>query len=80
MVVSPYGGGEWSRSDYEAMMCGCLVMKPRADAFSVFPPSLFVPDQTVLSVHQDWVDLENKTVAILQVKTLTQINLSPNLK
>jgi hypothetical protein len=33
VFVSPWGWGEWSHKDFEAMMCGCLVVKPGPDSY-----------------------------------------------
>jgi hypothetical protein len=38
LVVSPWGWGEWSHKDFEILMSGCVVIKPRTDIFRLHPP------------------------------------------
>ena len=38
VVVSPWGWGEWSHKDFEIVMAGCVLVKPRVDAFRMYPP------------------------------------------
>ena len=40
VVVSPYGAGEWAPGDLEALLCGCLLVKPRPTALATYPPPL----------------------------------------
>ncbi|KAK9815526.1 hypothetical protein WJX72_005128 [[Myrmecia] bisecta] len=64
IFVSPYGAGEWSHKDFEAMMCGCLVMKPRAGAFTTYP-AVFQPGLTVVDVDVGWANLEHNSLDML---------------
>lgn len=38
VLVSPWGWGEWSLKDHEAILCGCLVLKPEAGRYTAQPP------------------------------------------
>ena len=37
-MLSPWGWGEWSHKDFEIIMSGCVLVKPRADSFLIYPP------------------------------------------
>ena len=67
VFISPYGVGEWTHLDFQAMMCGCLVVKPGAGRFATYP-GVFVPDDMVMSVHVEWDDLRDKLQLIFQVR------------
>ena len=54
------------------MMCGCLVLKPGAARFAAYP-SVFTPDELIVSVSMDWGDLRDKLQLIFQVGETTQL-------
>eukprot|EP00884_Botryococcus_braunii_P023158 jgi/Botrbrau1/9526/Bobra.0211s0017.1 len=59
LVVSPYGLAEWSDLDFDAMLNGCLLFKPRAGSLMAFP-DVFHPDEAVIEVAVDWKDLDRR--------------------
>ena len=66
VYVSPYGAGEWTHMDFQAMICGCLVLKPGAMHFATYP-NVFQPGEMVLSANVGWGDLREKILNIFQV-------------
>jgi hypothetical protein len=59
VVVSPFGWGEITWRDYEAVCYGGLLIKPRVDHIDV-EPNIFIPDQTYVPLKWDYSDLEEK--------------------
>ena len=59
MCVCPYGYGELCWRDFEAALCGCLVLKPDM-AHMETAPDLFVPHQTYVPLAWDYSDLREK--------------------
>jgi hypothetical protein len=55
ICVSPFGYGELCWRDFEAVLCGCLLVKPSMNHVST-NPNIFIADQTYAPV--DW-DFEN---------------------
>lgn len=56
ICVSPFGYGELCYRDFEAMACGCLLVKP--DVSHVLTrPDLLVPGETYVPVRWDYSDL-----------------------
>ena len=53
VVVSPYGAGEWAPGDLEALLCGCLLVKPRPAALAAYPPPLRA-GHALLGAGADW--------------------------
>eukprot|EP00887_Chlorella_sp_A99_P001117 scaffold14.g1117.t1 len=64
IVVSPWGWGEWSHKDFEIMMAGCLLVKPRTESFTIYPP-MFEAGETVVNVKEDFSDLEAQVLPLL---------------
>ncbi len=58
VVVSPWGWGEACYRDYEGLLAGCVVIKPRSD-FVVSSPDIFQGGY-FLYCKPDWSDLEDK--------------------
>jgi Glycosyl transferases group 1 len=56
IMVSPFGWGEISSRDYESVVFGSLLVRPRVDHVGV-RPDLFIPGQTYVPVEWDWSDL-----------------------
>lgn len=65
LVLSPWGWGEWSHKDFEILMSGCVVIKPRADIFTIHPP-IFEDNVTAISTKEDLTDLEERILPFLQ--------------
>lgn len=55
-MVSTWGAGEWSALDFEAVMMGCLVVKPGAGGARLYP-SVFTPGKSVLDVDPGFTEL-----------------------
>ncbi|MCO5168805.1 MAG: glycosyltransferase [Planctomycetes bacterium] len=57
LVVSPFGWGEVCFRDYEAVACGCLLVKPSMSHVET-RPDVFVEHETYLPLRWDLADLE----------------------
>jgi hypothetical protein len=57
ICVSPFGYGEICWRDFEAILCGCLLVKPDM-GHVVAKPNVFKPGATYVSVKWDYSDLE----------------------
>ncbi|MBX3466301.1 MAG: glycosyltransferase family 1 protein [Planctomycetes bacterium] len=57
VVVSPFGWGEVCFRDYEAVACGCLLVKPSMRHVET-RPDVFVDHETYLPLRWDLADLE----------------------
>lgn len=66
IVVSPWGFGEACHRDYEAIMCGCTVIKPRTD-FMLSAYDIFKQGH-VKWCNPDWSDLKNRIEHVLKVE------------
>lgn len=67
VFVSPYGAGEWSHKDFEAMLAGCVVVKPLAEHVVAYP-NVYDPHTSVISTSVDFADLESKVLPLLEVR------------
>ncbi len=56
ICVSPFGYGEICWRDFEAILCGCVLVKPDMSHVET-EPDIFVPDVTYVPVRWDWADL-----------------------
>ncbi|PSC76930.1 hypothetical protein C2E20_0555 [Micractinium conductrix] len=65
LVLSPWGWGEWSHKDFEILMAGCLIIKPRADIFKIHP-NIFQHNVTAISTKEDLSDLEQQVLPFLK--------------
>jgi hypothetical protein len=65
IMVSPFGWGEVSSRDYEAVLYGNLLVRPRVDHVEVHP-NIFVPGETYVPVAWDFSDLAEKCRYYLQ--------------
>jgi hypothetical protein len=68
ICVSPFGYGEVCWRDFEAIMCGALLVKPDMSHLKTLP-DLFVPGVTYVPVRWDYSDLEDKCAHYLQNET-----------
>lgn len=64
VCVSPFGYGEICWRDFEAIILGCLLVKPDMSHVRTLP-DLFIPDVTYVSVKWDYSDLEDKCILYL---------------
>ncbi len=66
-MVSPYGAGEWAPGDMEALLCGCLLVKPRPGAVSTYPLPLRA-GHALLGAAADWRGLGGVLLNALEVR------------
>ena len=64
ICVSPFGYGEICWRDFEAIACGCLLVKPDMGHLRTLP-NLYIPGGTYVSVRWDYSDLEEKCAPYL---------------
>ncbi|MBF2029779.1 MAG: glycosyltransferase family 1 protein [Oscillatoriales cyanobacterium C42_A2020_001] len=57
IVVSPFGWGETTWRDYEAVCNHCLLVKPRMEHIDT-APSIYYPNETYVPIEWDFSDLE----------------------
>jgi hypothetical protein len=57
ICVSPFGYGEICWRDFEAILCGCLLVKPDMSHIETWP-NIFIPFQTYVPIKWDFSDLE----------------------
>jgi hypothetical protein len=65
IMVSPFGWGELTWRDYEAVCFGCLLVKPAVEHIEV-EPNIFIPGKTYVPVRWDFSDLQEKCDYYLQ--------------
>jgi hypothetical protein len=59
ICISPFGYGEICWRDFEAILCGCLLIKPDMGHIET-NPDVFKPYRTYVPVRWDYSDLEEK--------------------
>jgi hypothetical protein len=59
ICLSPFGYGEICWRDLEAIMCGCLLIKPDMSHIETVP-NIFRANETYVPVRWDYADLEEK--------------------
>ncbi len=64
ICVSPFGYGEICWRDFEAVLCGCVLVKPDMSHVET-APDLFVPNETYVPVRWDYADLEATLAGLL---------------
>ncbi|KAK9809921.1 hypothetical protein WJX72_001756 [[Myrmecia] bisecta] len=57
VFISPYGMGEWSYKDFEAIMCGCVLIKPLPKRITAYP-NIYEEGCSVIGVNASFIDLE----------------------
>jgi hypothetical protein len=57
VCVSPFGYGEICWRDFEAVLCGCVLVKPDMSHVET-EPDIFIPGETYVPVRWDYADLE----------------------
>lgn len=65
ITVSPFGWGEICRRDFEAVICGSLLIKPSMDHLRTLP-DIYASGRTYVSVRWDFADLVEKCVCFLE--------------
>ncbi len=65
ICVSPFGFGEICWRDFEAVLCGCLLVKPDVGHLRTIP-DIFDPDVTYIPVRWDYSDLRDKCIYFLE--------------
>ena len=65
IVVSPFGWGETTWRDYEAVCYDCLLIKPQMDHIDT-QPNIYIPGETYVPVRWDFQDLEETCAYYLQ--------------
>ncbi len=68
VVVSPFGMGEITDQDIEAVLCGCYLVKPGAGSIYAFPDFLQTPSH-VMEADLDWAGLQTKLQALDLVRS-----------
>jgi hypothetical protein len=68
LCFSPFGYGEVCWRDYEAVMCGAVLVKPDM-AHVETSPDIFLPGETYLPVAWDFADLSDKVSHALKRDT-----------
>ncbi|WP_340107021.1 hypothetical protein [Rhodohalobacter sp. 8-1] len=64
VCVSPFGWGEVCYRDFEAVMAGCLLLKPGMDHLETFP-NIYKKNHTYIPLKWDMSDLEEKLIDAL---------------
>ncbi|KIC39101.1 hypothetical protein RA27_18190 [Ruegeria sp. ANG-R] len=65
LTVSPFGFGELCWRDFEAILCGSVLVKPDMSHIMTYP-DLFVPGETYIPIAWDYSDLGEKCTSILE--------------
>ncbi|KAK9837883.1 hypothetical protein WJX74_007108 [Apatococcus lobatus] len=63
VVISPFGMGEITDQDIEAILCGCFLVKPGAGSILAFPDFLQAGSH-VMEADLDWSSLQDKLAAL----------------
>lgn len=64
IVVSPWGYGEICFRDFEAILCGAILVKPDMSKVATWP-NIFIPGKTYFPCKTDFSDLEEVVTSIL---------------
>jgi hypothetical protein len=64
LCVSPFGYGEICWRDFEAILCGCVLVKPDMGHVRT-QPDVFIPGETYLPVRWDYADLAEQCERLL---------------
>jgi hypothetical protein len=67
MCVSPFGWGEVCYRDFEAILCGCLLIKPSMGHVNT-EPDIYIPYKTYVPIKWDLSDLKEKCTYYLENK------------
>ena len=66
ILVVPAGETEVSELDFEAVLCGCLLVKVEPEAYMAYP-NLFNAGEKVLSAPNTWLGLQDILEEALRV-------------
>ncbi|UOA19168.1 hypothetical protein DSM14862_01957 [Sulfitobacter indolifex] len=65
LTLSPFGYGELCWRDFEAILCGSILIKPDMSHVVTYP-DIFIPGETYLPVAWDYSNLEEVCTGVLQ--------------
>jgi len=65
IAVSPFGWGEICIRDFEAVICGSLLIKPSMEHLETLP-DIYKPEDTYIPVRWDFADLREKCLYYLE--------------
>lgn len=68
ILVSPYGWGEYSWKDYEALFCGTILVKPVCDFVTSYGFDIYQPGLYYEPCRPDFSDLSEVVARILENK------------
>mmetsp|Transcript_25085 Transcript_25085/g.65087 ORF Transcript_25085/g.65087 Transcript_25085/m.65087 type:complete len:648 (+) Transcript_25085:383-2326(+) len=77
VVISPFGLGEFSGKDYEAMLAGALLVKPLARKLKAYPN--IYSSRYALDVEVDFSNLEEAVMPYLESITLARTRIENTL-
>lgn len=78
-IVSPFGWGEICTRDFEAFLCGAILIKPNMSHLETFP-NCFVENNTYVSTQWDFSDFKSKIFnSIDQYNDVKSIGLNGNV-
>lgn len=66
IVVVPAGAADAGELDFEAALCGCLLLKVEPESYVTYP-DVFRPDDHILGVPFNWTGLSQQLDTALQV-------------
>lgn len=64
VAISPWGYGEMAYRDYEAILSGCVLIKPNTD-FVLCHPDIMISGKHYVECKPDWSDLNDKINQVL---------------
>ncbi len=64
--LSPYGYGEYSWKDYEAVFCGCILIKPDSDDITAYGLDIYRSGRHCVRCRPDFSDLDDVFSAIVE--------------
>jgi len=65
ICVSPFGYGEICWRDFEAILCGCVLVKPEMSHVET-APDVFIPNETYVPIRWDCQDLGDRLTELLE--------------
>jgi hypothetical protein len=66
IVISPWGRGESSLRDYEAILAGAIVIKPHSDHVSTFAPDIYQSDKYYIPCARDFSNLHEVIRSVMK--------------
>jgi hypothetical protein len=68
IAISPWGHGEFAFRDYEAILAGCVMVKPITDHVTTFAPDIYQSGKYYLPCKPDFSDLPQVIESIMTNK------------